>query len=569
MSSLFSFSSRWAGTVAALALMMLAAPAAASANAYNDAIKADGPIAYYELNGDATDSSGNGHDGTATNATFGPDRPFDLAVSSVSFNGNGNIAVSSLAAQAQTVELWVKPTVKTSMDLVTHGDPSADGWSVAIGAKRKLVFKTGGRTISSRFPIITGRWSMIDVAWTSSSVSFAVNGGVTQFKGKPLSAAPGPGSAADLTIANGVKGSVDEVALYPTALTRTQMGNHYTATGLPINTATPVVSGVPRVGFTLHVTQGTWQRADLGITDQWQQCDPTTGDCSDIGGATGADFTLTSGQIGKQIQVVETGTNSIGSTSVTSNQTATVVDVAPIGGPVNVTPPSIAGSPVEGQTLSADPGTWNPSTGLTFAYQWQRCDIDGGNCSPVGGATSQTYLLGSSDVGSTVDVVVTANDGSHTSDPAESDATAVVTAPQSGGGNPGGGTGAGTGGGTATTASGGVQGVQVACPARLASVPKRLSKRQRGFGKVVLRFSRGSGNTALKAVLALRSKNVRSVEFRLGAKRVKRLRHSPFRAAINRSRLKPGSIQTLKVIVTPKHGRKFSLKVRIRTAACS
>jgi Concanavalin A-like lectin/glucanases superfamily len=563
MSSRISFSSRWAGAITALACVMLAAPAAASATSYNDAVLADGPLVYYELNGNANDASGNGVNGTATNATFGVSSPFTGAVTAVQFAGDGSITAPALGGQTHTAELWVKPTARSQMDLVTHGDPSADGWSVAIGAKRKLVFQTAGRTITSRLPIGVGRWSMIDVTWTSTSVSFAINGGQTQFKTKPLPvASPGPGSPAQLTVADGVKGSIDEVALYPAALTRSQIAAHFVATGLPVNTAAPVVDGVPRVGQTLTLTQGTWIAGVGSPTDQWQQCDPTTGDCTDISGATGSTFQLTSSQLGKQIQVVETESNLVGSSSAISNQTAAVVDVSPIGGPVVVTPPTISGTAVQGQTLTADPGTWDDGgSALDFGYQWQRCDVDGANCSPIVGATSQAYVLGAADLGSTVDVVVTADDHTHPPATAESDATAVVTASSTGAGSGGSDSGAG--------AAGAVLGSHVVCPAHIANLPKRVSKRHRGFGSVGLRFSRGSGKTALKAVLALRTRNVRSVEFRLDGKRVKRLRRSPFRVSVSRARLKPGATQTLTITVSPKHGSKFSLKVRLHVAACS
>jgi hypothetical protein len=572
MSSRISLSSRWAGAITALACAMLAAPAAASATSYNDSVLADGPLAYYELNGDANDASGNGLNGTATNATFGVGSAFTGAVTAAQFGGDGSITVPAVGGQAHTAELWVKPTARNQMDLATHGDPSADGWSVAIGAKRKLVFQTAGRTINSRVPIGVGRWSMIDVTWTSTSVSFAVNGGQTQFKTKPLPvAAPGPGSPAQLTLADGVKGSIDEVALYPAALTRSQIAAHFGATGLPVNTTAPVVDGVPRVGDTLTVTQGTWSGGVGSPTDQWQQCDPTTGDCTDIPGATGSTFQITNSQLDKQIQVVETESNLAGSSAAISNQTAAVVDVSPIGGPVVVTSPMISGSAVQGQTLTADPGTWDDGgSALDFGYQWQRCDVDGANCSPIVGATSQAYLLGADDLGSTLDVIVTADDHTHPAGSAESDATAVVTAPSTGAGGGGSGTGGGSGSGaSAGGAMGGVLGSQVNCPVRIANLPKRMSKRHHGFGRVGLRFSRGSGNTALKAALALRTKNVGSVDFRLDGKRIKRLRRGPFRVSVARGGLKPGATQTLTITVVPKHGSKFSLKVRLHMAACS
>jgi hypothetical protein len=583
MSLRFSFGSRWAVAVSVFACAALAAPAAASAD-YSSSVLADGPLTYYRLNeaagsGVAADASPNHVDGTPSNATFGfTPAPFSGAVSAVSFSGNGSIS-ASLAAQAHTAELWVRPTKKNSqMSLVTHGDPTADGWSVGVGARRKLVFTTGNKTISSRLPVGTNRWTMIDVTWTATKVSFALNGGQTQYKTFTLPvAAPGPASDTGLVVGNGplggVQGAIDEVALYPLALTRTQIGGHLSATGLPVNTVAPVIGGVPRVGDTISViSQGTWTGGTSGPSYQWQMCDPVSGDCTDISGATGTSLLLDHSELGQQIQVIESESNLVGSSSASSNQTAPVVDVSPGGGPVNVNAPTIAGSALVGQTLTADPGTWDPASGLTFDYQWQRCDVDGANCSPIAGATSQTYLLGADDLGNTVDVLVTASDGTHTSDAAESDTTDVITAPSSGGG-PGGGTTGGPAAGSSTAgAAGGVLGTQTVCPARVAKLPKRLTRRQRGFGKVSLRFRRASGRTALKAVLSVPQKSVRKIDVRIGSKRVKlvkRLRHSPLTVAIPRARLKPGATQTLKVTVTPKHGKRFSLKVRIRTAACS
>jgi concanavalin A-like lectin/glucanase superfamily protein len=583
MSLRFSFGSRWAVAASVLACAALAAPAAASAD-YSTSVLADGPLTYYRLNeaagsGVAADASPNHVDGTASNATFGfTPAPFSGAVSAVSFSGNGSIS-ASLAAQARTAELWVRPTKKNSqMSLVTLGDPAADGWSVGIGARHKLVFTTGNKTISSRLPVGTSRWTMVDVTWTATQVSFALNGGQTQYKTFTLPvAAPGPASDTGLVVGNGplggVQGAIDEVALYPLALTRAQIGGHLTATGLPVNTVAPVIGGVPRVGDTISVTTpGTWTGGTSGSSYQWQMCDPVSGDCSDISGATGTSLLLDSSELGQQIQVVESESNPVGSSSVSSNQTAPVVDVSPAGGPVNVNLPTIAGSALVGQTLTADPGTWDPASGLTFGYQWQRCDVDGANCSPIAGATSQTYLLGANDLGNTVDVVVTASDGTHTSDPAESDTTDVIAAPSSGGNNPGGGTSGTTAGSSTVAAAGGVLGTQTVCPARVAKLPKRLTRRHRGFGKVSVRFRRASGRTALKAVLGVPQNSVRTIDVRIGSKRVKlvkRLRRSPLTVAIPRARLKPGATQTLKITVTPKDGKRFSLKVRIRTAACS
>jgi hypothetical protein len=77
--------------------------------------------------------------------------------------------------------------------------------------------------------------------------------------------------------------------------------------------------------------------------------------------------------------------------------------------PVNVATPSIIGVPIEGQTLSAAPGTWKPGPTLKYRYQWMRCDSRGAACSAISGATASKYALRAADVGATIAVAVTAS----------------------------------------------------------------------------------------------------------------------------------------------------------------
>ena len=94
--------------------------------------------------------------------------------------------------------------------------------------------------------------------------------------------------------------------------------------------------------------------------------------------------------------------------------------------PNNTSLPTISGTAAVGQTLDASPGSWSGTTPISFAYQWLRCDSSGSNCVSVSGATSATYAVGSSDVGSRLRVRVTATNGAG-QESAESNATSTVT----------------------------------------------------------------------------------------------------------------------------------------------
>jgi hypothetical protein len=83
--------------------------------------------------------------------------------------------------------------------------------------------------------------------------------------------------------------------------------------------------------------------------------------------------------------------------------------------PVNTSPPTITGSAVVGQTLSANSGSWTlmQNSANQYTYQWQRCPtVD--TRTPISGATGTTYTVtastdpASTDVGKFITVAVTA-----------------------------------------------------------------------------------------------------------------------------------------------------------------
>lgn len=73
----------------------------------------------------------------------------------------------------------------------------------------------------------------------------------------------------------------------------------------------------------------------------------------------------------------------------------------PTTAPVNTVAPSITGIQTQGQTVTANPGSWDGLPSGAFAYQWKRGATNVGT-------NSQTYTLVSGDVGQSITVVVTA-----------------------------------------------------------------------------------------------------------------------------------------------------------------
>jgi subtilisin family serine protease len=97
--------------------------------------------------------------------------------------------------------------------------------------------------------------------------------------------------------------------------------------------------------------------------------------------------------------------------------------------PVNTALPVISGTAQSGQTLSSSTGSWqNSPTG--YSYQWARCNP---TCTAIGGATAASYQATNTDVGTKLQVTVTASNAGG-STPATSGQTATVQAAATGSG---------------------------------------------------------------------------------------------------------------------------------------
>ncbi len=178
----------------------------------------------------------------------------------------------------------------------------------------------------------------------------------------------------------------------------------------PVLAAAPVIfPGGPVVkGQTLLVTDGTWSNSPTSFTYQWYRCGFG---CTPIAGATAKTYTLTASDVNFTIEAQVTAMNAGGSSApVTSGQTTVVTAPPP---PASSVPPTIAGSPQVGATLTAGNGSFTNNP-YQFSYQWLACNGSGTNCAPIGGATGLTYGVTGANLGSKIEVQVTAGNAAGT-----------------------------------------------------------------------------------------------------------------------------------------------------------
>lgn len=193
----------------------------------------------------------------------------------------------------------------------------------------------------------------------------------------------------------------------------------------PANRAGPVLGGAPRQGSRLSLSTGAWTGTQpITFSYEWLRCDVLLAGCRPIAGSTSSTYVLTSADVGHRIVGVVTARNEAGASTARSNPTTVV-----FGAPVNTSLPTITGTPVQGQTLTATNGSWAGSTPAGFGYQWTRCGASGAfpTCVPIVVTSRPSYTLRPADVGHRILVQVKAFNslGASFVDSAQ---TAVVTA---------------------------------------------------------------------------------------------------------------------------------------------
>lgn len=278
---------------------------------------------------------------------------------------------------------------------------------IPVNSPGDVMTVTGTPRDLQTLTIVPGTWTgTAPIAYTYRWYRCSGGGSCTVISGKTVAQYVVQSADVGFTIRGEVTATNPDGSAVASADTATVTG------AAPANTTPPPLSGTAREGQTLTSNaNGTWTGTpNVSFTRAWDRCDTAGAACVTIPGQTATTYRLTGADVGSTIRARVTGTNGVGSSSAQSAASAVVAPLAP---PSSSGAPLITGQVVDGQTLTVGTGTWSGVTPMTYAYQWRRCD-GLGTCTPITGATKQTYALTSGDVGYTIDAIVTATnaDGS-------------------------------------------------------------------------------------------------------------------------------------------------------------
>jgi len=201
----------------------------------------------------------------------------------------------------------------------------------------------------------------------------------------------------------------------------------------PTNSLEPSITYVNPIKINTILTgnRGSWSgTAPLSYAYQWLRCDSDGLNCKKITNATGTTYTVVSADESRTIRLDVTASNSDGKATARANATSEIPGNPQA--PVETGPPTVSGSAVVGEQLSATRGTWQGTQPISYTIHWQACNAEITSCAG-NGATGTTYTVAKSDVGKRLRVkVVAKNSAGQTY--GLSDTTAVVKDTSSGGG---------------------------------------------------------------------------------------------------------------------------------------
>jgi len=259
---------------------------------------------------------------------------------------------------------------------------------------------TGTAEVGSTLEAVPGSWS------PTATLTYTWNRNGTSIRGAtgPTYAVVGADAGATLSVT---------VSASRTAYATTKKTSVATPTVTTVDfteSPVPTIAGTARVGSVLTASSGTWLPTPSNLAYQWYR------DAAPIVGATRSTYTLVAADLGTEIIVKVTGTL-LGYNTLQKSSLATAEIDSGIFSPAPT--PTISGTELVGQTLTATAGTWGPVT-PTLAYQWKRDTVT------IDGATARTYQLTALDVDTNITVEVNATAPGFTSSSVTSAATGDI-----------------------------------------------------------------------------------------------------------------------------------------------
>jgi sugar lactone lactonase YvrE len=363
--------------------------------------------------------------GTAGAPTAGAATSSDLhSPDAVAVDAAGNVYIADLA------NYLVEKVTPAGQLSIFAGNGSGSGTPTAGSATATTIGNVGGIAVDS-----SGNVYIADTGG-SRVLKVTPSGQLSFYAGNGTSGAPTPGSATSSDLGEPEQLAVDAAGDLFIADTGDNLVEKVTPSGTLSVFAGNGAYGAPAPGAATSspldspASVAVDAAGDLYIGNLSQNIDEVTptGTLSviagnDTYGAPTYGVPATSSDLGNPEGIASTPSGRLYVAETFRN----LVDLLTPSVVANTTPPTISGSPVVGDTLTAGTGTWSNSPVL-YAYQWEDCDSTGANCTPITGATVSTYVVTSADDGHTIRVVVTGQNGGGSAS-ATSAATAAVPSP--------------------------------------------------------------------------------------------------------------------------------------------
>jgi hypothetical protein len=281
-------------------------------NAYSQAVAADNPAVYYQLNESpgaavAVDSSGNGNSGYYTNVTLGVPGPTTVLQTAAGFYTTNSFVATPAFGGAYslggagndqfTIEAWINPTNYHTFEMVYGNYPWQDGAiNYQLVDSDGIRFSmNGGSPAGDRLcaSFVPNQWAYVVVSYDGSTNEFRMYVNGQLFDDEFFACDARDFEAAEIgNWAGGgrqLNGLMDDVAIYTNVLSSDRVAAHYLAadgppfvwvTNQPQDT--PVIIAGQTATFTVGATViGT----NLSPTYQWQS------NGVNIAGATSSSYT--------------------------------------------------------------------------------------------------------------------------------------------------------------------------------------------------------------------------------------------------------------------------------------